>query len=126
VNMRELVDDNGTTQSKVIFASEEIYRQEIERIFGRCWLFLTHESQIPNPGDFQQTTMGEDSVVVVRGQDGKVRAFLNTCSHRGNKVCFAEAGNTKSFQCNYHGWAYGTDGKLVNVPLEANVFREKF
>ena len=126
MNIRELVDENGTTQSKIIFAAEEIYRQEMERIFGRCWLFLTHEGQIPNPGDFQQTTMGEESVVVVRGQDGKVRAFLNTCSHRGNKVCFAEAGTAKSFQCNYHGWAYGTDGKLVSVPLEANVFREKF
>lgn len=121
-----LVDISGTTQSKQIFADPDIYKTELERVFGRCWLFLAHDCQIPNPGDFTTTYMGEDSVIVVRGKDGTVRAFLNTCSHRGNKVCFAEAGNAKSFQCNYHGWSYGTDGKLLSVPLESQIYRDQF
>ena len=118
-----LIDNQSGMQQKTIFASDEIYREELKRVFGRCWLFLAHESQIPNPGDFLTTYMGEDSVLVTRGQDGKVRAFLNTCSHRGNKVCFAEAGNTKAFTCNYHGWTYGLNGALVNVPLERDAYR---
>src|SRR5438128_1344740 len=110
MDLTRLVDTQDASQQKTIFADEEIYRLEMERVFGRCWLFLAHESQIPNPGDFFSTYMGEDAVIVVRGQDGKVRAFLNTCSHRGNKVTFAESGNTKTFTCNYHGWCYATDG----------------
>lgn len=120
----DLVDISGRTQSKTIFADPAIYEAEMERIFGRCWLFLTHECQIPNPGDFATTYMGDDAVIVVRGRDRRIRAFLNTCSHRGNKVCFAEAGNAKSFVCNYHGWAYATDGALVSVPLEKDAFHD--
>jgi len=79
-------------------------------------MFLTHESEIPNPGDFFCTYMGEDPVIVIRSQDGKLNAFLNTCTHRGSPLCFAEAGNAKTFTCNYHGYCFSNDGKLVNVP----------
>jgi phenylpropionate dioxygenase-like ring-hydroxylating dioxygenase large terminal subunit len=99
-----------------IFSDPEIFEMEMSMIFGRAWLFLCHESQIRKPGDFFETQMGRDSVLVVRQKDGSIRALLNTCRHRGNAVCRAEEGNVKNFMCTYHGWTYGLDGALIGVP----------
>lgn len=99
-----------------IFVSDEIYKLEQERIFGRSWLFLAHDSMIPKPHDFFATYMGGDPVLVTRQPDGSVRAFLNVCRHRGMRVCRAEEGNTRSFMCTYHGWTYDSAGQLVGVP----------
>src|SRR6516165_9674637 len=99
-----------------IYSDPTIFELEMERIFARSWLFLCHESQIREAGDFFQSVMGRDNVLVVRQKDGTIRAMLNTCAHRGNAVCRAEEGNAKSFLCTYHGWSYGIDGRLNGVP----------
>jgi 3-phenylpropionate/trans-cinnamate dioxygenase subunit alpha len=115
-DVKSLVDADNGLVSRRIFIEPEIYEQELERIFARCWLFLCHDSQIPHPGDFFSTYMGEDPVLVVRDSAGKVHAFLNICRHRGNRVCRADAGNAAFFTCSYHGWTYSNDGRLVGVP----------
>jgi phenylpropionate dioxygenase-like ring-hydroxylating dioxygenase large terminal subunit len=111
-----LVDADSGQISRRIFTEPDIYQQELKQIFARCWLFLCHDSQIPHPGDFFTTYMGEDPVLVIRDTGGQVRAFLNVCRHRGNRLCRADNGNAASFTCAYHGWTYGNDGRLVGVP----------
>jgi len=118
IHAKELIDMERGYQSRRVFWDEEVYRQELARIFARSWLFLAHECEIPNPGDFVTRYMGQDPVIVARQKDKSVKAFINSCTHRGNKLCFADAGNTQTFSCNYHGWAFGLDGSLVGVPLE--------
>ncbi len=111
-----LVDSERGLLSRRIFIEPEIYEQELQQIFARCWLYLCHDSQIPRPGDFFTTWMGEDPVLVVRDSEGKVGAFLNVCRHRGNRLCRADSGNAASFTCAYHGWTYANDGRLTGVP----------
>ena len=122
VDVSSLVDGERGLVSRRIFIEQDIYQQELEQIFARCWLFLCHESQIPKPGDFFSTYMGEDPVLVMRDSGGKVNAFLNVCRHRGNRLCRADSGNASSFNCAYHGWTYGNDGSLIAVPSERDAY----
>jgi len=102
--------------SREIFVNEEIYQRELEQVFARSWLFIGHESQIEKPGDYFISGMGEESVIMCRDRESKVHVFLNSCRHRGMKVCRYDEGNTPVFTCPYHGWSYATDGKLAGIP----------
>ena len=113
---RMINPDRGTI-SREIFVSPEYHTEELEKLFTRAWLFVGHESQVSNPGDFFVSRMGGESVILCRDTQGAVHVFLNTCRHRGMKVCRYESGNTSLFVCPYHSWSYTTDGKLQGVPL---------
>ena len=108
-----------------IFYDPEIYQLEMEQIFARAWLFMCHESQIPNPGDFFLNFMGEDRVIVVRNNEGGISVLVNSCRHRGNAVCRADEGHATCFMCTYHGWTYDLKGALVGVPGFKEVYHEE-
>jgi len=116
VNVDELVDRERGLVSRRILWDEDVYQLELDHIFTRCWLFLVHQSQISKPGQYFTTWMGDEPVIVTRGQDNRIYAMINSCRHRGNRVCRADAGQTGSFMCAYHGWTYGLDGSLIGVP----------
>ncbi len=113
---RNLVDVERGLVSREIFSSETLFQQELETMFARAWLFVGHESQIPDPGDYFVSRMGAESVILCRDEQRAIHVFLNTCRHRGMKVCLYDEGNTRAFVCPYHAWSYSTDGKLFGVP----------
>jgi phenylpropionate dioxygenase-like ring-hydroxylating dioxygenase large terminal subunit len=99
-----------------VYTDPAIFDLEMERVFGRAWLFVGHESQVAQPGDFVTTQLGGQPVLMTRGPDGAVHVLHNRCTHRGAMVCTEECGNAKHFRCSYHGWTFGVDGRLVSVP----------
>ena len=125
IQVSPLIDVEGGVVDRSIFTDTTIYQQELRRVFAPSWLFLGHISQLVKPGDFFTTYMGEDPVIVTIDKQSKVRAYLNSCRHRGARVCRADAGSTRAFTCTYHGWAFGLDGELQNVPNEAG-YDERF
>lgn len=111
-----VIDFDRGKLDRSIFSDDQIYLEELEKIFGRSWLFIGHETLIPNPNDFFLTYMGEDPVILTRDGKGNIHAFLNMCRHRGNRIVRADDGNAKNFMCAYHGWTFSNEGKLVSVP----------
>ena len=122
-NAREKFSD-GTLPAKV-FNHPGLHALEIERIFNKAWIFLGHETEIPNPGDYVLRNIANDEFIVVRDASGKVRVLLNSCRHRGMKVCNASMGNAAYFTCPYHGWGYKNTGELSAVPHEKEIYGER-
>jgi p-cumate 2,3-dioxygenase subunit alpha len=97
--------------------SPEIFALERERIFNHCWLYVGHESEVAEPGDYVRRPVGGRPVFMVRGaKSGQLHVFHNTCTHRGAVVCRQKSGNAKVFQCFYHAWTFDSEGQLTGVP----------
>jgi Rieske 2Fe-2S family protein len=96
------------------YVSEDIFRAEAERIFCERWVCVGRAAQIANPGAYVLAQIAGESIIVVRGRDGAIRAFFNVCRHRGTRICTEQRGQfTGSIQCPYHAWTYGLDGQLI-------------
>jgi salicylate 5-hydroxylase large subunit len=107
------------------YTDAEIYARELERIFyGPHWCYVGLAVEVPNPGDFKRTFVGERQVIMVRGKDGAIHVVENRCAHRGMQFCQANFGNAKSFQCPYHQWNYDLDGSLLGVPYRRGVRKQ--
>lgn len=105
-----------------LFQNEDVYADEQEAIFrGPHWNYLCLEAELPNPGDFRSTFVGDAPVVVTRDTDGELYAFENRCAHRGAMVCLEELGNAKDFSCVYHAWTYNLQGDLVGVAFKDGI-----
>ncbi len=116
LDFASLISPDASRISRRIFADPEIYQHELRGLFQRCWIFVGHESQVPAPGDFAAAYIGEEPVILARGMDGQIRVLLNSCSHRGTRICRVDRGNAATLSCPNHGWTYGIDGKLLGVP----------
>jgi PAH dioxygenase large subunit len=115
------VDAQRGLVSRDAFVSSEVYQRELERIFDRTWGFLAHETEIPEAGDFVSRNLGSAPVIVVRDDDGSVHALLNSCRHRGARVCRADTGNVRNFVCPYHGWTYDRAGTLKTTTFDRHL-----
>jgi Rieske 2Fe-2S family protein len=99
------------------YTDPTIFEIEQENIFEKMWFCAVRSADLPDAGNFRTVQIGRESVLVTRSRDGSLRAFLNICRHRGAKLCVEETGTVKrNFQCPYHAWTYGLDGKLVAAP----------
>ncbi len=108
-----------------VYTDPEQYRLEQERIFkGPTWNYLCLAAEIPEPGDWVATTVGEVAVIVARGPDGRINAFVNRCAHRGNLLCLTNKGHGREITCIYHGWSYDLEGHLTAVAFEKGVRRQ--
>lgn len=120
-SLRELIacQKPGWSLEQRFYTDPEIYALEFEYIVTRNWIFAGHVSQLAAAGDYLVLKVASESAIIVRSGDGEIRAFANVCRHRGSIICQDKSGNTRKFQCPYHGWMYDTDGKLTaarNMP----------
>jgi phenylpropionate dioxygenase-like ring-hydroxylating dioxygenase large terminal subunit len=122
IDWDELVQEDRV--HRLIYTDQAIFDAEMTHIFGGTWVYLAHESQIPNPNDYVTAKLGLRPLIMTRDNSGTIRALYNRCTHRGTTLCRWDKGNTRSFQCPYHGWNFFNNGKLRGVPW-ADGYAEK-
>jgi phenylpropionate dioxygenase-like ring-hydroxylating dioxygenase large terminal subunit len=99
-----------------LYTDPRVFADELDRIWYRTWVYMGHESEVPQPGDYVRKNIGPQDLVLTRDSDGAVHLLVNRCAHRGNLVCADQQGNSSSFRCPYHGWTYRNDGELLGYP----------
>ena len=100
-----------------LYTDPAIFSEELHKIWYRTWVFVGHESEVSQPGDYVRKRLGLQDVIMTRDGDGVLHLLLNRCAHRGNQVCNDAKGNASAFRCPYHGWTYRNNGELVGFPF---------
>jgi phenylpropionate dioxygenase-like ring-hydroxylating dioxygenase large terminal subunit len=113
----QLVDMDIGRVDISIYTDPAIFEDEMQRIFYATWVYVGHESEIAQPGDYKTSFIGRTPVILSRDENMQVHVLINRCAHRGPTVCQLEYGNASYFRCEYHGWVYGNDGSLTGVSL---------
>lgn len=108
-----------------ILADPKVYDLEHKKVFMKTWIFIGHESEIPNKNDYMLRDLAGYSIIVSRNADRSIKAFYNMCTHRGMKLCRADKGNKSAFVCPYHGFNFKNNGDLIGVPLQKNIYGEE-
>jgi carnitine monooxygenase subunit len=98
------------------FYDEQVFREEKSKIFFKSWHLVAHQNELRSPGSFVTQDIFEQSVIVIAGREGELRAFHNVCQHRGNRLVAARRGKTPALTCGYHAWSYALDGCLRGAP----------
>lgn len=98
------------------FVDAAVLEREYRAIFDRCWLYLGHASELAKPGDFLTRVVARRPILFTRDREDRFHAMLNTCPHRGATVCRERRGSASAFQCLYHGWVFGNEGRLMSIP----------
>ncbi len=102
-----------------LYTDPAVYEAELERIWYRTWVYVGHESEIPEPNDYVLKSIGPQPVIMTRDRQGDIHLLLNRCSHRANLVCDAPQGNSSAFRCPYHGWTFANTGALLGYPFSS-------
>jgi phenylpropionate dioxygenase-like ring-hydroxylating dioxygenase large terminal subunit len=120
--LRETVEPERGRIPMFVYSDPDVYELELATVFRQAWLFVAHVSELPEAGSFVVRDMGEESVIVARGDDETVRVFLNSCRHRGMRLACEDFGSATMWRCSYHGFAYGSKGEflgtLIGAPYE--------
>jgi methanesulfonate monooxygenase subunit alpha len=110
-----------------IYTDPDLFREEQDKIFNKCWIIACHESELPNPYDYR--TFGHPGgtpLVVVRGEDMKVRTFYNICPHRGNTLLYDPVGNAKRITCIFHAWSFDTKGSCIDISRGKQGYQDRY
>ncbi|WP_077328483.1 aromatic ring-hydroxylating oxygenase subunit alpha [Virgibacillus siamensis] len=110
------IEKNEFLVHRSVFTDREILARERAEIFNKCWLFIGHESEVPEKGDYKRKKVGGRNLLLVHSQDDEIRVLYNTCPHRGALVCRENEGNSRVFRCFYHAWSFKNDGSLTGMP----------
>ena len=107
--------EEGKTLPQEFYTDEDIFSDEMKKIYFKQWLMVDHVSRIPNPGDYFLFNAEKESIILIRGRDNQIRAFYNVCSHRGSRICLEEEGTKKLLVCPYHAWSFSAEGDLKSA-----------
>lgn len=113
--IQDIPEEGIIRANRTIFTDEDLFELEMKYIFEGNWVYLAHESQIPEIGDYFTTTIGRQPVVITRDKEGELNCLINACSHRGAMLCRRKTDNRKTLTCPFHGWTFSNNGKLLKV-----------
>ncbi len=129
-NVRKKIDAGALVEAdrvhRSVYTDPAIFDLEMERIWGKAWIFVGHESQVADPGAYYSTMIGRQPVLMTRAANGEICVLFNRCAHKGAALVGDRCGKVKEFRCGYHGWRFDLDGRLIGIPLEAGYDGTRF